>query len=248
MGTVIMLLCFASLLLFWDVQLKMMQALSRPIARRHLDRCVWRMAHRLLSIARHYGGLTVELNRRIMTDVPSRTVVCANHQSLADIVVLFDALRRHTVRFVAKKELSHGFPAVSEVLRIQRHALINRKGEYREGARQLHRLGRAIRAGAAAVVFPEGTRSRTGEVHEFHVGGIRAILAEALVPITAIAIDGGYRFTSFTDTIGGLSTITYRASLVGVYDHDGTKQSILRALKQAEAAVRAQIALWRKQP
>ena len=243
-----MLLCFAALLLFWDVQLKVMQALSRPLARRHLDRTVWRMAHRLLSIARHYGGLTVELDRRLLTDVPSPTLVCSNHQSVADIVVLFDALRRHKLRFVAKKELSRGFPAVSEVLRIQRHALINRTGDYRAGARQLHRLGRETRDGASVVVFPEGTRSRTGDVHEFRGGGIRAILAEALVPITAVAVDGGYRFSSVSDTINGLSTITYRASLVGVFDHDGTKPSIVRALKQAENAVRAQIAMWRKRP
>ncbi len=243
-----MLLCFASLLLVWDVQLKAMQALSRPIARRHLDRTVWKMAHRLLSVAKCYGGLTVEIDRRLLSDVPAPTVVCANHQSVADIIVLFDALRRHRVRFVAKKELSRGFPAVSEVLRIQRHALINRTGDYRDGARQLHRLGRDTRGGASVVVFPEGTRSRTGEVHEFRGGGIRTILNEALVPITAVAVDGGYRFSSLADTIGGLSTITYRASLVGVFDHDGTKQSILQALKQAEAAVRAQIAAWRARP
>ncbi len=245
MGTVIMLAAVTALLLWWDVSLKAMQALSRPIARRHLDRVVWKMAHALLSLARHYGGLTVELDRRLVTDVPSPTLVCANHQSVADIVVLFDALRAHRLRFVAKKELARGFPAVSEVLRIQRHALINRMGDYRRGSQELRRLGRETRDGVSPVVFPEGTRSRTGEVYEFRAGGIRTILGQATVPITAVAVDGGYRIASFADITRGLSSIRYRAHLVGVFHHDGTKQSVLTAIGQAEAAVRAQVERWR---
>ena len=241
----IMLLAVTALLLWWDLRLKALQAVCRPAARRHLDRVVSKMAHSLLMLARHYGGLTVDLDQRLVTDVPSPTLICANHQSVADIVVLMDALRAHRLRFVAKKELARGFPAVSEVLRIQRHALINRRGDYRKGAKELRRIGRETRQGASPVVFPEGTRSRTGEVHEFRAGGIRTILGEATVPITAVAVDGGYRFASFADITTGLSSIRYRARLVGVFHHDGTKQGILRAIEQAESAVRAQIDRWR---
>ena len=241
-----MLLCIVGLLLGWDIQLKLLQAVNRPLARRHLDRTVSRMAHHLLLITRHYGGLTVDLDRRLVTDVPSPTLVCANHQSVADIVVLMDALHDHTLRFVAKKELSRGFPAVSEVLRIQRHALINRDGDYRRGARELHRLGRETRAGVSPVVFPEGSRSRDGNVCEFHPGGVRTILTETDIPITAVAVDGGYRFVSFGDLIKGLGSITYRARLVGVFAHDGSKQSILKAVSEARDAVSDQIQAWRR--
>ncbi len=245
MRTAVMLTTVTALLLWWDVRLKAMQAACRPAARRHLDRTVSGMAHSLLVLARHYGGLSVDLDRRLVSDVPSPTLICANHQSVADIVVLMDALRAHRLRFVAKQELSRGFPAVSEVLRIQRHALINRRGDYRRGAEELRRLGRETRQGVSPVVFPEGTRSRTGEVHEFRAGGIRTILGGANVPITAVAVDGGYRFASFADITGGLSSIQYRARLVGIFHHDGTKQGILDAVEQAESAVRTQIERWR---
>jgi 1-acyl-sn-glycerol-3-phosphate acyltransferase len=245
MRTVIMLLCIIGQLLYWDVLLKVMQTMSRPVARRHLDRHVSGMAHRLLVLARQYGGLNVDLDRRLLTDVPSPTLVCANHQSVADIVVLLDALKRHKVRFVAKKELSRGFPAVSEVLRIQRHALISRTSDFRRGAEELYRLGHETARGVSPVVFPEGTRSRTGQVRQFHAGGVRTILTRASVPITAVAVDGGYRFVSFMDLVKGLSRITYRASFVGVYEHDGTKASITSALEQAQFDVGRRIARWR---
>lgn len=247
MGIAITMVCVIFLLLVWDVQLKALQAVSRPAARRHLDRVVSGMAHRLLTIVRYYGGLTVELDRRLVHDLPSPTLVVANHQSVADIVVLLDALSSHRIRFVAKAELAHGFPAVSEVLRIQRHAFVNRTGDFRRGAREMRRLGRETSERVSPVIFPEGTRSRTGEVRTFHAGGVRTILGSAPtnVPITAVAVDGGYRFVSVGDMLRGLDTITYRAKHVGTYSHDGTKQSVGAALSSAQVAVAAQIERWR---
>lgn len=246
MGIAITMLCLVSVLLVWDVQLKVLQTVSRPAARRYLDHAVSGMARRLLSIVRTYGGLTVVRDRRLVTEVPSPTLVVANHQSVADIVVLLDALSGHRIRFVAKAELAHGFPAVSEVLRIQRHAFVNRTGDFRRAAQEMRRLGRATREGISPVVFPEGTRSRTGEVGTFHAGAVRSILAASEnVPITAVAVDGGFRFVSVGDILKGLSSMTYRARLVAVIEHDGTKSSILDALSRAQQAVTAQIAAWR---
>lgn len=245
MGAILTLLCVTLQLLVWDVELKLRQAISRPHARAHLDRVVSLMAHRLLVLARIYGGLSVDIDPALARSVPSPAIVVANHQSVADIVVLLDALRVHRLRFVAKKELGHGFPAVSEVLRIQRHALIDRTGDFRRGAAELHRLGRETRAGVSPAIFPEGTRSRTGEVRTFHPGAVRTILSEANVPIVAVAVDGGYRFVSFKDILKGLATIMYRARLVGTFHHDGSKAGVRDALADAERAVRDQIDSWR---
>ncbi|MFW5683564.1 MAG: lysophospholipid acyltransferase family protein [Spirochaetota bacterium] len=247
MRAIIMVLTILGQLLAWDFQLKLLQALSRPAVRRHLDRRVPHMAHRLLVLACRYGGLNVDLDPDLKSAPPNPALVCANHQSVADIVVLPDALSAHRVRFVAKRELARGFPAVSEVLRLQGHALINRKGDFKQGTRELHRIGRETHEGISPVVFPEGTRSRTGAVREFHPGGVRTILSESSVPIVAVAVDGGHRFVSMKDIVGGLSEITYRAKLVGVFEHDGGKDSIRTALRNAHDAVAAQIERWRSE-
>ena len=239
-----MLLGIFGLLLFWDIQLKAMAAVSLRYARRHLNRIVANMARQLLALVRVYGGLKLDLDRRLITSVPSPTLVCANHQSIADIVVLMAALSSHNLRFVAKKELTRGFPAVSEVLRIQRHALIARGGAFRHATRELRRLGRETAIGNSPVIFPEGTRSRDGVVRTFHPGGIRTILAEARVPITAVAIDGGHNFASVKDLLGGLGRFTYRAKLVGVFEHDGDKATIQRAVDSAQSAIALQVARW----
>jgi 1-acyl-sn-glycerol-3-phosphate acyltransferase len=240
-----MLLGVFGLLLFWDIQLKAMAAVSLRYARRHLNRIVANMARQLLALVKLYGGLNLDLDRRLITSVPSPTLVCGNHQSIADIAVLMAALSAHKLRFVAKKELSRGFPAVSEVLRIQRHALIARDGAFRHATRELRRLGRETKDGVSPVIFPEGTRSRDGVVRTFHPGGIRTILAEAPIPITAVAIDGGHHFASMKELLGGLQRFTYRAKLVGVFEHAGDKASIQEAVGAAQVAIEAQIDQWR---
>lgn len=247
MATALGLLCISATLLVWDLQLKAMQAFSRRAARRHLNRSVSGMAHRLFTIAKAYVGLTVEVDRRLTSAPPAPTIVVANHQSVADIVVLLDAFTSHRLRFVAKHELSRGFPAVSEVLRIQRHALINRSGEYRRAAREMARLGRETEVGISPAVFPEGTRSRDGAVHTFHPGAVRSILShcESPVPITAVAVDGGQYFTSVGDIARGLSHVTYRARLAGIYHHDGSKAAIAEALREAQASITRIVLGWR---
>ena len=239
-----MLLGILGLLLFWDLQLKFLNSVSTRLARNHLDRVVANMARQLLALVKVYGGLTVDLDRRLLRDLPSPTLVCANHQSVADIAVLMAALSNHRLRFVAKKELSHGFPAVSEVLRIQRHALIARDGAFRHVTRELRRLGKESADMVSPVVFPEGTRSRDGVVRRFHAGGVRTILQETSIPITAVAIDGGYQFVSMKDLLSGLGRFTYRAKLVGVFSHQGDKKSILEAVAGAEKAIAAQLSKW----
>jgi 1-acyl-sn-glycerol-3-phosphate acyltransferase len=244
MGTVLMLLSIFGLLIFWDLQLKLYAAVSFTFARRHLNRVVANMARQLSAIVKLYGGLKIDLDPRLRKTIPNPALLCANHQSVADIVVLMAALSGHRLRFVAKQELSRGFPAVSEVLRIQRHALIPRTGAYRHVTRELRRLGRETAIGVSPVIFPEGTRSRDGVVRTFHAGGVRTILQLASVPVIAVAVDGGYHFSSMKELLGGLGSFTYRAKLVGVFSHDGDKSSVQRAVDASHSAICAQVALW----
>jgi 1-acyl-sn-glycerol-3-phosphate acyltransferase len=244
-SNIVMLVCLAALLLIWDVFLKATSAVLRPAARSFLSARVSFMAARLLRIARVYGGLRVELDPRLSGDLPNPCLVCANHQSVADIAVLLAAFRGHSLRFVAKQELTRGFPAVSEVLRIQRHALINREGGYRTTARALATLGNRARTGISPVVFPEGTRSASGELREFYTGGIRSILSVTPLPVVGVAIDGGHLFARVSNLVGGLHGIVYRVALVGIFKPQSLKSSIRDATSAVHNSINEQLISWR---
>jgi len=244
MGTLVLLLTVAFLLVVWDLFLKATSAFARPLARAFLSARVSHMAGRLMRLAKAYGKLDVELDPRLGSRLPNPCLVLANHQSVADIAVLLAAFRSHQLRFVAKQELSRGFPAVSEVLRIQRHALIDRGG-YRETARALAILGRKARSGVSPVVFPEGTRSHDGNLRAFRTGGVRTILGLAKLQIVGVAIDGGHRFARMSNLIKGLAGITYRVAYVGTFDPGDSKGSALDAVARVHDAIEHQLASWR---
>jgi 1-acyl-sn-glycerol-3-phosphate acyltransferase len=246
MRSALMLTCVVTQLILWDIWHKLLRSISSRLCRAVMNRNLAGMARRLVAIVRTYTGIRFEFDPALQTLPPNPTVVCANHQSVADIAVLLASLPNHTVRFVAKRELARGFPAVSDILRTQGHALIHRKGNPREMATTLKKLAQRIPSGISPAVFPEGTRSRDGHVGEFQYAGVRALLLGRTVPITAVAVDGGYRFVSLEQLSKAGPNDRYRTRMVGVFEHDGTKRGIVAALDAARDAIVEQIEEWRE--
>jgi 1-acyl-sn-glycerol-3-phosphate acyltransferase len=125
----------------------------------------------------------VEVNTLGFESVPDGPVVfVANHQSLFDILALISILVGR-VRFVAKKELAK-VPLFGQALRAAGHIYIDR--QKRQAAFEAYETAaKEIRAGMSAVIFAEGTRSRTGEMLPFKKGPFVLALASQ-VPVVPV--------------------------------------------------------------
>ena len=124
------------------------------------------------------------------TDIPSNRplIIVSNHQSMYDIPPIIWFMRKHHPKFVSKIELGKGIPSVSFNLRHGGSALINRK-DPKQSIAALEKLGRYVEKNSrSAVIFPEGTRSRTGVPKDFRTTGLKVLLKEApsalIVPIS----------------------------------------------------------------
>jgi 1-acyl-sn-glycerol-3-phosphate acyltransferase len=134
------------------------------------------------------AGVPVELVgwERVPDGQP--VVFVSNHQSWFDILALISRIP-HTVRFVYKKELG-SVPILGGALKAAGHIILDRQnrsqafGAYESAAA-------AIRAGMSAVVFAEGTRSRTGELLPFKKGPFVLALASG-VPIIPVYCAGTF--------------------------------------------------------
>jgi len=105
-------------------------------------------------------------------------VVLSNHQSQLDIPSLVASLNQ-VLGFVAKQELGK-IPLLSYWMRQVGCIFINR-GNRSEAQKALEKAAAQIGENPI-VVFPEGTRSKTGELLPFKQGGARlALLAKALI-------------------------------------------------------------------
>lgn len=112
-----------------------------------------------------------------------------NHTSMMDIVCAFAAIPAN-LRFVAKASLKW-VPFLGWYMWMTKMVFIDRSNR-RKAVMSLREAGERIREGANIIVFPEGTRSRDGEIQPFKKGPF-VLALEAGVPIVPIAIEGGQK-------------------------------------------------------
>jgi 1-acyl-sn-glycerol-3-phosphate acyltransferase len=140
-------------------------------------------AQKILKAARI--DVTVEGLENIGED--RAAVLVANHQSWMDVFVLCANLPVD-YRFVAKKELE-GIPVFSAAWKKAGHISIDR-GDLQKAIGSLDAAGGVMRRDRATVImFPEGTRSRTGELQSFKKGAF-VLAIQTGVPIVPAAILG----------------------------------------------------------
>jgi len=119
-------------------------------------------------------------------DISKRAyVVVANHESLADPFLL--SWLPWDMRWVAKREL-FAIPVVGWVFKFSGDIPLVR-GESDSIKSTMTSCRESLDRGISVMMFPEGTRSKTGELLKFKDGAFRLAI-EAGVPILPVAISG----------------------------------------------------------
>ncbi len=112
-------------------------------------------------------------------------ILAANHVSGYDPFVIGSLVPR-ALFFLAKRELFRN-PLLSAVLRVLLHAIpVDRRDI---GHTTVRRLNELLAAGEAILLFPEGTRSRSGKIGEGKAG-VGMLAAANQVDIVPVRVDG----------------------------------------------------------
>lgn len=110
----------------------------------------------------------------------------SNHTSILDILLMLGYLRCKT-GFVAKKELLY-IPFINVLIAMVHSVFIDR-GNLRKSVAAIQHATRNIQHGQSMVIFPEGTRSKTGQVGTFKHGSFR-MATESGAPVVPLTVKG----------------------------------------------------------
>ena len=124
-------------------------------------------------------------------NLPSSGNICfvSNHQGLFDIPLILGFSGMHT-GFVAKRELFK-IPVLSQWMKEIPCTFIDRRNP-RKAIQTFQKSAELIKKGNPMVIFPEGTRSRSDKIGDFHLGSLKLpVMAEAT--IVPLAIKGSWQ-------------------------------------------------------
>lgn len=167
--------------------LSTIKRLTGKTNRAWVDKTILRWANRLLNLV---GVKCTVVNPHNVEPQPGKvTIVMCNHSSLYDIPLSFKAFPNHSIRMLAKKELSK-IPIMGKGMTDAEFPFIDRKNRH-QAIKDLEAVRQLLESGIVMWIAPEGTRSKNGKLAAFKKGAfITAIDAQAT--IIPMGIRGAY--------------------------------------------------------
>lgn len=110
-----------------------------------------------------------------------RYIVVANHRAMLDIAILYRI--PNVFRYIAKQEVLK-MPFVGWLMKLHGDVLI-RRGDSSSAKKMLTKCKTWIDKGVDIAIYPEGTRSKDGKVHDFKEGAflLAKINKTAILPV-----------------------------------------------------------------
>ncbi len=146
-----------------------------------VDKTIHHWVDQLLNTVQvHY---TVVNPHNVQPQPGQATILMCNHSSAYDIPLGFKAFPNHSIRMLAKKELSR-IPVFGKGMAAAEFPFIDRKNRY-QAIKDLEYVRQLMESGILIWIAPEGTRSKDGKLAPFKKGSfITAIQANAtIIPI-----------------------------------------------------------------
>ncbi len=142
------------------------------------------------SLMRCLNLLGTTFHAKVDTNIPNNVpiIIVSNHQSMWDIPPISWYLRKYHPKFISKAELGKGIPGVSFNLKHGGSILIDRKNP-RQAIVEMVKFSKYLQKfKRSGVIFPEGTRSKTGVPKPFRRTGLQTLFRKVtdgyVVPVT----------------------------------------------------------------
>lgn len=226
------------LILVWTPVMAVVRLFDRDAARYRTGR-LFRTLGKWITKVNPEWNITISGNLDINDRNPY--VIVSNHMSNADIPVISNL--PWEMKWMAKKEL-FGIPFVGWLMKMAGDIPVDR----RDPRSQISTLKKAVsylRNDCSVMFFPEGTRSRTGNLGKFTNGAFHLAIREQ-VPVLPLVIDGTQNCLPKKSWKFGYAP-KVRLKILDPIPVDGlTGEDVEELTGTVRAAILNQLALWRE--
>lgn len=180
------------------------------------------LARTMLGSARLVGGA----RHREIPHIPGGpgTLVVMNHQSVMDIPLVVRALKHTYPRIVTRVRYAHGKPLISHMIRLYQYPTVDPGATGRTSLDDLRKQTKSSHV--PVVIFPEGSRTRDGELSKFRRMGLRSILGGRSWQVWLVAVDGWWQAAKLTDFIDNVGKVDGRMVAVGPFSSPEPGESV----------------------
>jgi 1-acyl-sn-glycerol-3-phosphate acyltransferase len=216
-------------------------ALLRPSRQRvYLSRYMKFMAGGMLRLLR-MGGARFEQVGEIRTESP--VLIVMNHQSLVDILSLTMMSQPFVPAFVTRSRYARFIPAVSPCVRMLGGPVVDPKRDPRGSLAAVRAAAPHQRHGL--ILFPEGHRSRDGEIQPFKTAGAQATLGAHPMPVQVVVTDGGWKTRRMVDFVFNVPLLSVRTEVLGTTIAAPAEDDVPAFLQQLRERMREHLSRMR---
>ena len=148
------------------------------------------------------------------------TLVVMNHQSVWDIPIMIWLVKDNFVRIVTRARYVRRYlPTVSKMVMLFGFPVVNPGFQGKELRRSLLEMKSAARKDDAPLgIFPEGTRTKDGEIGEFRTAGMKVLLRARPWTVHALVSDGLWRQAKVKHLVASPEAVSARVEHAGVFE------------------------------